>query len=110
MFNGPRKRITTARPEEELTQWAEKQRRNVAFDPPPRLPGEVPITVEQLAEIRHLTKETDLSVFEILGCGQARALILFLREQQEIFTHDLVAQALDSLSTGARQFIRKRDA
>lgn len=94
MFNWLKRKKPTAHSEENLIQWAEAQRRNVTFDPPPLLPGEGSITAEQLAEIRHLTKDNDVSAFKNLGCGQARALILFLREQREIFTQDLIARVL----------------
>jgi len=80
--------------DEELCRWADSQRRTLKFDPPPLLPGEGPITIEQLAEIRHLTKDTDVSAFQTLGCGQAQALIFFMREQRDIFTQDLINQAL----------------
>lgn len=85
---------TTTRRADRLIQWAEAQRRTLQFDPPLLLPGEGPITVEQLAEIRHLTKDNDVSPFKNLGCGQARALLLFLREQQEVFTQDLIGRVL----------------
>lgn len=80
--------------DEELLAWAKSQRRTLQFDPPPMLPGERPITVEQLAEIRYLTKLSDLGAFQSLGSGQACALIHFVREQQDNFTQELVCEAL----------------
>lgn len=94
MFNWLKKKTPAAPSDEELFQWADSQRRSLNFDPPPLLPGEGPITIEQLAEIRHLTKETDVRAFQSLGCGQAQALIFFMREQSDIFTQDLINQAL----------------
>ena len=94
MFIRLKKRKSTAPSDKDLLRWADSQRRNLNFDPPPLLPGEGPITIEQLAEIRHLTKDTNVTPFQNLGCGQAHALLLFLREQRDIFTQDLINEAL----------------
>ena len=86
-------------------EWAkeEARKRDHAFAPPDRQPGEEPITAKQLAFIQQLATSIELDKVQNLGKWQASALIDHLMATRSVQSSELGEQWAQTQQGGGKK-------
>jgi hypothetical protein len=76
--------------ERKAVEWAKRQRKDVSFSLPTRLPDEPPANAAQLTELEKLGVKLEATEAAELGTWQASIAIIRMRQENHEFTQECI--------------------